>query len=70
MNNKNKILKETNDITHNKPTIIHTSTEEENLFNVIVEAIHEKKGESVIALDLRNIDEAVANFLSDEIKTC
>ena len=32
------------------------------LFKTIINAIQEKKGESIISLDLRKIDEAVADF--------
>lgn len=32
------------------------------LFKTIIDAINEKKGEQVVSLDLRNIDEAVADF--------
>jgi ribosome-associated protein len=32
------------------------------LFKTILNAIHEKKGENVVSLDLRKIDEAVSDF--------
>jgi ribosome-associated protein len=32
------------------------------LFKTILKAIHDKKGEKVISLDLRSIDEAVADY--------
>lgn len=37
-------------------------TRNSKLFKVILEAIAEKKGENVVSLDLRKIDEAVADF--------
>ena len=37
-------------------------TRNSKLFKTIVEAIHEKKGSEVVSLDLRKIDEAVADF--------
>jgi ribosome-associated protein len=37
-------------------------TRDGKLFTTILEAIREKKGEAIISLDLRNIDEAVADF--------
>ena len=43
----------------------HTQTRlhrNSKLFKTIINAIQDKKGESVIALDLRKIDEAVADF--------
>jgi ribosome-associated protein len=33
-----------------------------SLFQTILKAIHDKKGENVVSLDLRKIDEAVADF--------
>lgn len=37
-------------------------TKSSRLFKSIIKAIHEKKGENVISLDLRKIHEAVADF--------
>lgn len=37
-------------------------TRNSKLFKTIINAIKEKKGESIISLDLRKIDEAVADF--------
>lgn len=37
-------------------------TRNSKLFKTILKAIHDKKGESIISLDLRKIDEAVADF--------
>ena len=37
-------------------------TRNSKIFKTIIDAIHEKKGENVISLDLRKIPEAVADF--------
>jgi ribosome-associated protein len=37
-------------------------TRNSKLFKTIIEAIHEKKGSEIVSLDLRKIDEAVADF--------
>ncbi len=37
-------------------------TRNSKLFKIILEAIADKKGEAVVSLDLRKIDEAVADF--------
>lgn len=37
-------------------------TRNSKLFKTILSAIHEKKGEAIVSLDLRKIDEAVADF--------
>ncbi|RYY41135.1 MAG: ribosome silencing factor [Chitinophagaceae bacterium] len=37
-------------------------TRNSKLFKTIIKAIHEKKGENIVSLDLRKIDEAVADF--------
>jgi ribosome-associated protein len=37
-------------------------TKNSKLFKVIIQAIKEKKGENIVSLDLRKIDEAVADF--------
>lgn len=37
-------------------------TRNSKLFKTIINAIHEKKGENVVSLDLRKIPEAVADF--------
>lgn len=55
-------MKEIKKSTHDNDTLVHTTSEEEQLFNTIVEAIQEKKGEGLVALDMRNIEEAVASF--------
>ena len=40
----------------------YDSKEQEALMETILDAIHEKKGNAVVSLDLRNIEEAVADF--------
>ncbi|AYD46584.1 MAG TPA: ribosome silencing factor [Arachidicoccus soli] len=45
--------------TKNKVTKL---TKNAKILKVIVSAIQEKKGENILSLDLRNIDEAVADF--------
>lgn len=37
-------------------------TRNSKLFKTIIHAIHDKKGEEVVSLDLKKIDEAVADF--------
>jgi ribosome-associated protein len=37
-------------------------TKNSKLFKTIIEAIQEKKGENIVSLDLRKIDEAVADY--------
>ncbi|RYY63669.1 MAG: ribosome silencing factor [Chitinophagaceae bacterium] len=37
-------------------------TRNSKLFKTILKAIHDKKGENIVSLDLRKIDEAVADF--------
>lgn len=43
-------------------SIIHTDANEELLFQTLIDAIQDKKGENIISLDLRNVEEAVASF--------
>ncbi len=38
------------------------TTRDSQLFTTIIQAIQDKKGERITSLDLRNIDEAVADF--------
>lgn len=45
-----------------RPKAAARLTRNSKLFKVIVEAIAEKKGEATVSLDLRKIDEAVADF--------
>ncbi len=45
----------------NKKTINDTSFDSP-LYRTIIKAIEDKKGENIVALDLRNIEEAVASF--------
>ena len=37
-------------------------TKNSKLFKAVIKAIQEKKGENIVSLDLRKIDEAVADF--------
>ena len=48
--------------TANEITNITKLSRSSKLFKTIINAIFEKKGENVISLDLRKIDEAVADF--------
>ena len=56
MNNKLSVLD-----TRKKNTITRL-TKSSKIIKTIINAIHEKKGENVISLDLRKIPEAVADF--------
>lgn len=44
-----------------KKSIVRLSRDSD-LFTTIIEAIQEKKGEKIVSLDLKKIDEAVADF--------
>ena len=56
MNNNLSVLE-----TRKKSTITRL-TKSSKIIKTIINAIHEKKGENVISLDLRKIPEAVADF--------
>lgn len=43
-------------------TINYSSEAEEQLFNTIISAVQDKKANQIISLDLRDIEEAVADF--------
>lgn len=45
-----------------KKTVNTRLTKNSKLFKTIINAIQEKKGEKIISLDLKKIDEAVADF--------
>jgi len=45
-----------------KKNTITKLTRNSKIFKTIINAIHEKKGENIISLDLRKIPEAVADF--------
>jgi ribosome-associated protein len=47
--------------TRKKSTVVRL-TRNSKIFKTIIHAIHEKKGENIISLDLRKIPEAVADF--------
>jgi ribosome-associated protein len=49
-------------LTNRKKTGITKLTKSSKIFKSIIKAIQEKKGENIIALDLRKIPEAVADF--------
>lgn len=51
-----------NQETHPIVPLVFDSKDQEALMLTILEAIHEKKGNAVVSLDLRNIEEAVADF--------
>jgi len=46
----------------NLNTIEFSSKEEQQLFETIIDAIQDKKGEAIVSLDLRDIQEAVADY--------
>ncbi len=56
MTNKLSVLE-----TRKKSTVTRL-TKSSKIIKTIIDAIHEKKGENVISLDLRKIPEAVADF--------
>jgi len=47
--------------TRKKSTVVRL-TRNSKIFKTIIHAIHEKKGENIISLDLRKIPEAVSDF--------
>jgi ribosome-associated protein len=47
--------------TRKKNSIVRL-TRNSKIFKTIIKAIHDKKGENVVSLDLRKINEAVADF--------
>jgi len=49
-------------LTHRKKSGTTRLTRNSKIFKSIIKAIQEKKGENVVALDLRKIPEAVADF--------
>ncbi|MBP6431400.1 MAG: ribosome silencing factor [Ferruginibacter sp.] len=51
-----------NSLTTRKKNSTVRLTRSSKLFKTIINAIHEKKGENVVSIDLRKIDEAVADF--------
>lgn len=50
------------DVLTNRKKGITRLTRNSKLFKTIIKAIHDRKGGSVVSLDLRKIDEAVADF--------
>lgn len=51
-----------NSLTTRKKNTAVKLTRNNKLFKTIINAIQEKKGENIISLDLRKIDEAVSDF--------
>ncbi len=49
-------------LAERKKTSVVKLNRNSKIFKSIIKAIHEKKGENIIALDLRKIPEAVADF--------
>jgi len=49
-------------VLNNRTKSLTRLTRNSKLFKTIIEAIHDKKGENIISLDLRKIPEAVADF--------
>ena len=49
-------------LTHRKKSGTTRLTRNSKIFKSIIKAIQEKKGENIVALDLRKIPEAVADF--------
>lgn len=45
-----------------QPSVEFSSTSEQQLFECIIDAIQDKKGENIVSLDMRDIHEAVADF--------
>jgi len=55
-------LNKLNELTTRKKSTVVRLTRSSKIFKTIINAIHEKKGENIISLDLRKIPEAVADF--------
>jgi ribosome-associated protein len=55
-------LSNLNSLTTRKKNSTIRLTRSSKLFKTIINAIQEKKGENVVSIDLRKIDEAVADF--------
>ena len=49
-------------LANRKPNSVTRLTRNSKLFKTIIQAIHEKKGENIVSLDLRKIPEAVTDF--------
>ncbi len=49
-------------LANRKKSTITKLTKNSKIFKSIIHAIHEKKGENIVSLDLRKIPEAVADF--------
>jgi ribosome-associated protein len=55
-------LEQLNVLTHRKKKTATRLTKSSKIIKTIIAAIQEKKGENIISLDLRKINEAVADF--------
>jgi len=55
-------LNKLNELTTRKKSTVVKLTRNSKIFKTIINAIHEKKGENIISLDLRKIPEAVSDF--------
>jgi ribosome-associated protein len=49
-------------LENRKKSTVNKLTRNSKLFKAVIHAIHEKKGEHIVSLDLRKIPEAVADF--------
>ncbi len=61
-NKKKKLDKKLSVLETRKKNTVTRLTKNSKIFKTIINAIHEKKGENIISLDLRKIPEAVADF--------
>lgn len=48
--------------SHRENNTIPSSEYEDSLLNIAIQAISDKKGENIVSLNLKNIDEAVADY--------
>jgi ribosome-associated protein len=55
-------LKTSTKATKAKSTSVSSLTRNSKLFKTIIAAIAEKKGEAIVSLDMRKIDEAISDF--------
>jgi ribosome-associated protein len=46
-----------------KPTAVTKITRNSKIFKTIIQAIQDKKGEAIVSLDMKKIDEAIADYL-------
>lgn len=55
-------MKVNNNQENHHISVVFDNETQESLMMTIIDAIHDKKGNAVVSLDLRNIEEAVADF--------